>query len=515
MDKKGKHALLCKRAPHKSLASKKWSSSVQAENSAVYSLILTVIWTFGSNFSPKQMFTSKTQINNQESSTASDFKSSCKPLLGPSPELMQPQPSLRVVQGSIVWRQHMGGARRGAKMGVLGWRDLSEAIIEPAVPAWHRTVHRTVNCFTYGKLRSSNIVTMPKLTKLWYVHYKAYRTVHRTVHRPDYNIIVGFWQSSCRMIVNRHFLINLLHSQHAPLGTYVTLTNISSRNSHSWWHGPVISFITRMRSSPSGKAIILGTNSLHKMKTTSWIMLQTAALLTLHACACKGLIRGLRACPVQKYSQSVCSRNGIAHDCVLLRQRSTVAIKAGSLTWKALRNFSASYSGYVCPWRVPQHLLLPAPMGSAPLRRGKEERRVWGGRGIHHSHITCYAASNIQPAFSQHSASECSRTPLPCYQASNALEHGPGQGKPRAGLLGSPLLRARWQLVGWSWWPKWRTVNAAEASTVATWPAKQQVSQPMSLEGQWEWCASWRTTTFLRNTRQKIPVWPLLNVFST
>jgi len=86
----------------------------------------------------------------------------------------------------------MGGARRGAKMGVLGWRDLSEAIIEPAVPAWHRTVHRTVNCFNYGKLRSSTIVTMPKLTKLWYVHYKAYRTVHRTVHRPDYNIIVGF-----------------------------------------------------------------------------------------------------------------------------------------------------------------------------------------------------------------------------------------------------------------------------------------------------------------------------------
>jgi hypothetical protein len=140
----------------------------------------------------QQMFTSKTQINNQESSTASDFEFSCKPLLGPSPELMQPQPSLRVVQGSIVWRQHMGGARRGAKMGVLGRRDLSEANIAPAVPAWHRTVHRTVNCFTYGKLRSSNIVTMPKLTKLWYVHYKAYRTVHRTVHRPDYNIIVGF-----------------------------------------------------------------------------------------------------------------------------------------------------------------------------------------------------------------------------------------------------------------------------------------------------------------------------------
>jgi len=38
----------------------------------------------------------------------------------PVTELMQPQPSLRVVQGSNVWRQHMGGAHRGAKMGGFG-----------------------------------------------------------------------------------------------------------------------------------------------------------------------------------------------------------------------------------------------------------------------------------------------------------------------------------------------------------------------------------------------------------
>jgi len=38
----------------------------------------------------------------------------------PAPELMQPQPSLRVVHGSIVWRQHMGGAHRGAEMGGFG-----------------------------------------------------------------------------------------------------------------------------------------------------------------------------------------------------------------------------------------------------------------------------------------------------------------------------------------------------------------------------------------------------------
>ena len=38
----------------------------------------------------------------------------------PASELMQPQPSLRVVHGSIVWRQHMGGAHRGAIMGGFG-----------------------------------------------------------------------------------------------------------------------------------------------------------------------------------------------------------------------------------------------------------------------------------------------------------------------------------------------------------------------------------------------------------
>ena len=58
----------------------------------------------------------ETQTNNQESSTASNFEFPCKPLLSPSPELMQPQPSLGVIQGSIVRRQHMRGAHRGAKI---------------------------------------------------------------------------------------------------------------------------------------------------------------------------------------------------------------------------------------------------------------------------------------------------------------------------------------------------------------------------------------------------------------
>ena len=62
----------------------------------------------------------KTQIVYQESSIASDFEFPCKVLLGPSPELMQPQPSLRVVQGSIVWRQRVRGVRWRWKRKVSG-----------------------------------------------------------------------------------------------------------------------------------------------------------------------------------------------------------------------------------------------------------------------------------------------------------------------------------------------------------------------------------------------------------
>ena len=101
----------------------------------------------------------KTQIINQELSTAFDFELPCKPLLGP--KLMQPQSSLRVVQGSIVWRQHMRGACGRWKWKVLGRRGHSEAIFALAVPAWYRTVHRTVNYRNYGKLRSSQSVITP------------------------------------------------------------------------------------------------------------------------------------------------------------------------------------------------------------------------------------------------------------------------------------------------------------------------------------------------------------------
>jgi len=53
-------------------------------------------------------------------------------------------PSLRVVQGSIVWRQHMRGECQRWKWEVLGRRGHSEAKIALAVPAWHHNAHRTV-----------------------------------------------------------------------------------------------------------------------------------------------------------------------------------------------------------------------------------------------------------------------------------------------------------------------------------------------------------------------------------
>jgi hypothetical protein len=70
----------------------------------------------------------KTQNYNQQLSTASAFEFPCKPLLGPSPELMQPQLSLKVVQGSIVWRQHIREACWRWKWEVFGARILSRII---------------------------------------------------------------------------------------------------------------------------------------------------------------------------------------------------------------------------------------------------------------------------------------------------------------------------------------------------------------------------------------------------
>ena len=107
----------------------------------------------------------ETLIVNQESSIASDFEFPCKPLLGPSPELMQPQPSLGVIQGSIVWLQRERGVCWIWKWEVLGRRGLSEAIFALAVPAWHRTVHRTLFYRLDGKARSPKFENTPSLTK--------------------------------------------------------------------------------------------------------------------------------------------------------------------------------------------------------------------------------------------------------------------------------------------------------------------------------------------------------------
>ena len=145
-----------------------------------YSMILTVIWPFGSNFDSFLCATIINELNTnikQESSIASDFQFPCKPLLGPSPELMQPQPSLRVVQGSIVWRQRMRGVCLRWKWEVLGRRGLSETIFTLAMPAWHRTIHRTVLYRLDGKVRSPKYANAPYFKKIRSVPPVSYRTV--------------------------------------------------------------------------------------------------------------------------------------------------------------------------------------------------------------------------------------------------------------------------------------------------------------------------------------------------
>jgi len=50
----------------------------------------------------------------------------------------------------VVWQQHMGGTLGSENGRCLGRRGLSEAIFALAVPAWHRTVYRTVFYRNYG-----------------------------------------------------------------------------------------------------------------------------------------------------------------------------------------------------------------------------------------------------------------------------------------------------------------------------------------------------------------------------
>jgi hypothetical protein len=122
-------------------------------------------------------------------SAASDYGFPCKQPLGPPPSWCSFNPvseSFRkAICGVSTWEEHTGEQN----WKVLGWRGFSDVIFALAVPAWHRTIHRTVNCCNFGKLRSSKIVISPHFIN--YGTYSAkrtvpYRTVHRTGHRPDY-----------------------------------------------------------------------------------------------------------------------------------------------------------------------------------------------------------------------------------------------------------------------------------------------------------------------------------------
>ena len=86
----------------------------------------------------------KTQIN-QVSFTHVRLQVSMQATTGPFPELMQPpNPASGSFREAFLWRQHVRGACSRWRWEVLGRRGLSEAIFALAVPAWHRTAHRTV-----------------------------------------------------------------------------------------------------------------------------------------------------------------------------------------------------------------------------------------------------------------------------------------------------------------------------------------------------------------------------------
>jgi hypothetical protein len=70
-----------------------------------------------------------------------------------------------------------GRSTPGSENGRLGRRGHSEAKIALAVPAWHRTVHRTVLYRLDGKIRSLKFGNTPSFTKRRSVPYSLYRTV--------------------------------------------------------------------------------------------------------------------------------------------------------------------------------------------------------------------------------------------------------------------------------------------------------------------------------------------------
>ena len=75
--------------------------------------------------------------------------------------------------GVSTWEEHT----EERKWEVLGQRGHSEAIFALAVPAWHRTVHRTVFYRNYGKVRcdnyGSNLTSTVRTVQIVIVQYRT------------------------------------------------------------------------------------------------------------------------------------------------------------------------------------------------------------------------------------------------------------------------------------------------------------------------------------------------------
>ena len=116
----------------------------------------------------------------QELSTRPTFEFPCKPLLGPSPELMQPQFSLRVVQGSSSVAPARKRSMLEVKMGCVGVKR----------PFWGHFCSGSASLALY--CAESRLITMLQIrnygviykTTLCTVQSVPYRTVHRPAHIP-------------------------------------------------------------------------------------------------------------------------------------------------------------------------------------------------------------------------------------------------------------------------------------------------------------------------------------------
>jgi len=143
----------------------------------LYRTILTVSWPFGSNFGPKQFFVflqqlvmNKTQIINQESSTASDFWVSMQAIAGPFPQAdaapTQPQGRSGKHCVASAHKRSMLEVGMGGDWGgeaflrpFLHWKcqPPSWCSFDPASGSFSLRVGRTRNC-TSNCSNSSNVL---------------------------------------------------------------------------------------------------------------------------------------------------------------------------------------------------------------------------------------------------------------------------------------------------------------------------------------------------------------------